>query len=285
MLAATQVIQPNLERETSRLVSLLDRVDRVATVSAGAFVFGPDERPVGTILVEGGRICWAISRKMRRRLSDIVRHRSGESVTSRSLEEIYEHCRTTGEPFGQRLVSSRILTAAELRKALEEQMAEAFAGLLDEAAHEPRWVPRLGHPYDAQFTFSSAEVLSFVGELRWGPVAAEAREELHRSLENGGIGVAAIAGGDSPVPLIVAAHAAESLGARGTLELGTVGATMLSHAPGGGSATFATWIRDDRRSAIAWSSSGILYSVLCEEASSFACVIARFCRARPQGDE
>ena len=58
---------------------LLSRIEELAADATGALLFTSNEDPVGSILLEGGRICWIAARGLGRRLTDLLAERSGGS--------------------------------------------------------------------------------------------------------------------------------------------------------------------------------------------------------------
>lgn len=140
---------------------LLD-VEEASSNRAGArSLFEPGAtEPLGTVMMERGRLCWATARENPVRLGDLI---AGEAGLDRDhLRSLYDHCRTADMPFGECLVSRGLLEAVALRRMLLQQIVGALSVLLRASAmnraqwNELREAP--GHTYSPSFTFSGPEV-------------------------------------------------------------------------------------------------------------------------------
>jgi hypothetical protein len=58
------------------------------TRATGALVFGEGEAAIGSVLLENGRICWAVSQQMRTLLTDILRSLRGH-LSRRRFWKVY----------------------------------------------------------------------------------------------------------------------------------------------------------------------------------------------------
>ncbi len=110
------------------------------------------------ICVSGGRIAWVHNTDVGVSLS--VRLAIALDITLESLQHHVNECRLSGAKLGEYLVNCAIMTALELRRVLaahnHEHLVALFTGPLPETHHfDPRC-----ERYDAQFTFSVAELLA-----------------------------------------------------------------------------------------------------------------------------
>lgn len=257
-----------------KIAALLRRIDDLPPGANGALVF--EDAAKGVVLVEAGRVCWAASASRRTRLTD--RLRQATRLSASEWESMFRRCVEAGTPFGQTMVRLGILRAADLRAALLEHTSEALARLAA-GEHEPRWVEVPGRRYDAEFTFSPAELLAHASDAQWGPLADLARRNLRELLANGGCGCAFVSGPGGIVPIGV--EGVEELGAGGVLDLAEWGVRFLDASrAAAGFAGLASLLRDDGPSAAVWSSGGIHYAALCAERSDLVNILAHLRRER-----
>jgi len=170
---------------------LLQQLSELPADATGSLLFGPDGQS-GAVLVEGGRICWAISPRMRRRLTDLLCHQRNPPLDRASVEDVIRTCRHDHKPFGEALVKAGIATEVGLRRALRQHNAESIALLANHGIglDGARWLPHKNHRYDARFTFSAMELLTTLGALNDVEMAARARDWLKYAVAGNGIGIA-----------------------------------------------------------------------------------------------
>jgi len=120
-----------------------------------------DPEPVGSLMMEKGRVCWAASRLNKTRLTDVLVANS--RCSRQELEKIFEHCRESGHPLGEYLVSREVLTAEQFRGALRYQIVSTLAsatsmGLLLDSGQ--RFVAAQQTSYQPTFTFTGGELMA-----------------------------------------------------------------------------------------------------------------------------
>ncbi len=194
---------------------LLEQLTTLPADATGSLEFG-----AGTVLVENGRVCWATSPRMRRRLTDLLCHQKSPPLARGAVEAVVRACRASGRPFGEALVEAGLATAEGLRSALRQHVAESVALIAgrESSLESAVWRPHTKQRYDARFTFSVAELLSTLGALEDVALAATARRWLKYAIAGAGRGVAlAQLGQRRALPIGVVA--ADDLGVSEVLEL------------------------------------------------------------------
>lgn len=254
----------------AKVAALLRRIDELPPGANGALAFGDASQ--GVVLIEGGRVCWAAAPPRKTRLSD--RLRRATHLTAAEWETIFRECVESRKPLGQTLVARGVLSAAALREALVEHTSESLNRLAS-SPHEPAWMPSSNRHYDAEFTFSPAELLVHASDAKWGPLAQLAREHLSERLRNGGCGCAFVADGDDAVP--VGVHGLDALGASGVLELVEWGSRFLRNVS---DPEMAALLSSDGPAAVAWTADGIRYAALCPERSDLVNILVQLRRSR-----
>ena len=84
------------------LMSLIHRVEQT-DAGTGALICQASGDQLATVLLEEGRICWAVASGMRRRLTDLLLE-GNDRLDRKSLESIYRDCRGRNVPLGEELV-------------------------------------------------------------------------------------------------------------------------------------------------------------------------------------
>src|SRR5262249_32838509 len=140
----------------------------------GALCFGGH----GIVLVEARRICWAATRNMRRRLTDILCTEGGRTVQRGAVEQVVRTCRANGRPFGESLVAASLVSETGLRAALRQHAAEAIGDLAKQRATFDAFLPHTQRGYDPRYTFSSCEIWAALAGAPDPVRAAAAEREL-----------------------------------------------------------------------------------------------------------
>jgi hypothetical protein len=262
------------------VLPLLERVERLPQDATGALMFGTGEDNHGSVLIEQGRICWAVASNMKRRLIDLLRHQTEPALTKASIESVYNDCRALNKPLGECLVESGLITQRGLWRALRQHNAEAIAVIAATMlSSEVRFQHHKHHRYDARFSYSTTEVLVTLGALSDQTTATLARVELKRRVPEGGRG---------------AAYTRDRYGA-GIIPIGEVGTADLSSETFMDMGAWATSTLDvaaavadevravtgtapDGQSIAAWSESGVIYTVLCPTMRSYARLLSSLVR-------
>ncbi len=260
-------------------VPTLERIEEDHAAATGALVFGPRDAPLGTVLLETGRICWAVAAGMRRRLSDLLRSQSEVEVERERLEAIYRRCQRESIPLGEALVAEGIVSVEGLQRALRQHTAEAL--MILGTSGVPAWVAHRRQKYDARFTFAPAEILVSAGAITHPRLASAGRIELEDTLELGGTGAAFARGGGSsggiPVAELRAGHLCLA-------ELGAVGRwaadTLDVCAAFSPERHLVTTTTPRGQSMAAWSSGSIVFVAICGDPSELAAVVVKRARRR-----
>jgi hypothetical protein len=252
-----------------RLCALLAMIDDVHAGESGSIVFGGGSK--GIILVQSGRVCWAASPARAARLSH--RLRRDASIDDRQLAAIFRECGASGKPFGETLIARGVVTYATLRAALLAHTAEALLHLAEEPS--PLWVPSAVDRYDRSLTFPSAELLAQSADRWWGPLAAEARNELAAAIgdrDTTGLAFVRDAGmHDAIVP--VGLIGGTELRAREVLDAGRAAVAQMDAAAALGTRLIATTCADGR-TRVVWLDRGTYYVAIAAERTEIAFIVA-----------
>ena len=258
----------------TRVADALSRVEAVGPDDSGLLAFG-DEPGAGGILVERGRVCWAVAPGMQGRFKDLLA--TSTAARALDLDAVVERCRLDGRRLAQALLDAGF-TTGELEAALRRHSAESLFELCRAGELAPRWTSRGAHGYSPQFTFRPLDVLLDVAEL--------AVPELHRA---GALELAQIAGPDRragaycfdprrgfavPVAAVgeTSVHELWRLGAwaagvpLATRELGVTPALVLAATAAG--EQVAVWWR-----------APLVYAVICGDRAGAAAIVAYHARS------
>lgn len=202
---------PCTDFEVATLHRLLKGIDRLPDGATGALVFTSKDAPQGTVLVEDNRVCWAAASNMEQRLTDILRHQSEPPLPMDTFEAIYEECYRDRIPLGETLVQRGLVTREGFWRSLLRHTAEAICVLASADVIAPVWASNRKRRYDAEYTFSTAQILCSAGSLRFEEEAEDARRTLEEITPSESVGVAYRADEESVLALAhVTAEAWES---------------------------------------------------------------------------
>ncbi len=182
-LLSTIPASPGLIAGVLRVLAYVDDLPGGAT---GALQFGEE----GMILVQSRKICWAVARSMRVRLTDILRNQSTPPLSREAVETIFRRCREEGTPIGEALVKSGLATEQGLRAALFKHNGEAIVALAQSGAAPEQFVAHAKTGYDPKFSFSACEMLAMLGSFDDPARAAAAQLELTGMLVQDSVGAA-----------------------------------------------------------------------------------------------
>jgi hypothetical protein len=188
---------PGLIASVSRLLSYIDDLPAGAT---GALHFAGQ----GVILLESRKICWAVARSMRVRLTDILRNQSTPPVPREAVEDLYRRCKETGAPIGEALVASGLATEPGLKAALFKHNSEAIAALARAGVAPDQFVNHGNTGYDPKFSYSPCEMLAVLGAFDDPARAAAAQHELGAVLVQESVGAAFVRSSAASGALIIA---------------------------------------------------------------------------------
>jgi len=154
-------------------------LERVPADASGALVRErPDGTMAGALLVEHGRVCWAMSQRYPRRLTDILAAEQS-SLSTEQLDEVFALCRREHRPLGETLIERGMVSLPVLHRALLRHTCEALDCLVRDDASPWSWVAHSGYGYHPMLTFSPAEVLAGVRAIANPALAARALDRLH----------------------------------------------------------------------------------------------------------
>ncbi|MBC7978879.1 MAG: hypothetical protein H7138_28170 [Myxococcales bacterium] len=181
-------------------LEVLHVLERMPSDASGALVRErPDGTMAGALLVERGRVCWAMSERYRLRLTDIlVAEQDTLSITQ--LNEVFAMCHRDHMPLGETLVERGLVSLSVLHRALLRHTCEALDYLVREDAPWS-WIEHSGYGYHPMLTFSPAEVLAGVRAIASPTLAARARTRLRSLVRDGQRGFAVERGSSTKIPL------------------------------------------------------------------------------------
>lgn len=240
----------------AQFAHILHHAERLCGSATGALVYDTTSPLAGSVLVEYGRICWAVAAGAGRRLTHLLKEHSNGALTEALLERTFRDCRQHGLPLGEVLVATGLVNREELWGALRQHTVESIARLALRAENQvPRWVSHKRQRYDAWFTFAPVELLVARGELAEPDRAAHARLHLQRVLRGGGFGAAFAEGSARPL----AVEGDGWLRARELVQLGTWVERRVLEAERTGERTCAG-VAPDGAAWIAWRYGSVLYA-------------------------
>lgn len=260
---------PGLIAAVLRLLELIDDLPKGAT---GALNFGDE----GMILVESKKICWAVARGMRLRLTEILRRQTTPPLTREAVEEIYRACRQSGTPIGEALVASGLVSEAGLRAALFKHNGEAIVSLAQNGALPERFVSHSKTGYDPKFAFSPCEVLAMLGARDDPARAAAAQAELGSTLVQECVGAAFVRSTASSGPLVIAVDPACGLAVGDLLQACAWVSGLFDVARTFDPEVFAARAAlGDRGMLVTWRSKDVEYVGLCASRAAAARLMSR----------
>ncbi|HEY4016890.1 MAG TPA: hypothetical protein VGM06_26335 [Polyangiaceae bacterium] len=196
-------------------VEVLESVEGLPTGSTGALRF-EDE---GVVLVDGARVCWAIARNMRERLTDILCKDPRRPIARADVEHVFRRAKESGTPLGESLVASGLISVAGLRAALLQHNAEAIACLAHARKRPTQFSSHAGGRYDPRFSFSTTELLAAISRASNPGRAAKAGQCLEEVGVEDAVGVAFVRDVDGASPAVIAVDGGCPLRVGETLEM------------------------------------------------------------------
>nr|HEX4317244.1 hypothetical protein [Kofleriaceae bacterium] len=125
---------------------ILGAVERLAADVCGAFLVDLDGDNVGSVFVEGNRVCWAACAGMSHRLRDLLRDER-------------DHDAADADP------------SAGERRALEQHTIESLAAMPSYRGERVTWIPHRNAGYLPRHTFAPVELLVAVNAIRYEDAA------------------------------------------------------------------------------------------------------------------
>lgn len=212
-----------------------------------------DGTMIGAMLVERGRICWAVCNDCPNRLTDLLVAES-ESLTNDQVNALVVECRRDHVPLGETLLTRGLISQPVLHRALLLHTCESLDHLLREEIVPWTWVDHAHAGYDPLLTFSPIEILVGLQTVISPSAAARAKDVLEVVVGAGlcGFAIERTHGIRAPIAQIgcdlldlttlgdLSVHADEimSVGATADLKLAVVEFGELA---------FASWAEDNLR--------------------------------------
>jgi hypothetical protein len=260
---------PGLIAGVLRLLAFIDELPPGAT---GALSFGD----FGVILLESRKICWAVARSMRLRLTDILRNQSTPPLPREAVEEIYRQAKESGVPLGEALVEGGLVSEAGLRVALFKHNGEAIAHLAGSGIAPVGFVSHTRTGYDPRFSFSPCEVLAMLGSLDDPARATAAQFELGNTLVQDSFGAAFARSEFAAGALVIAVDRQCDVPVHDLVEIcnWTAGLFDVAHTfDSEASIARATW--GGNLALVAWRAKDIGYVGLCSSRAAAARLVSR----------
>lgn len=261
------------------VLPLLERVEQLPDAT-GALIFGTGEDNHGIVLIEQGRICWAVASSMKRRLVDLLRHQAEPTLTKASIESVYNDCRALNKPLGECLVESGLITDLGLWRALRQHNSEAIAVIAAKMlSTEGEFQHHKHHRYDARFTYSTTEVLVTLGALGDPSVATLARLELKRCVPEGSRGAAYTRDRDGTGIIPIGEVGTADVSSETLMDMGAWATSTLDVASAVANEVRAvTGTTPEGQSIVAWGDCGVIYMALCPTMRSYARLLSSLTR-------
>ena len=268
---------PGLVAAVLRILELIDGLPRGAT---GALHFGEE----GMILVQCRKICWAVARTTRAWLTDILRGQTTPPLPREAVEEIYRACRHSGQPVGEALVASKLVTEAGLRAALFKHNGEAIVALAQSGALLHRFVNHHNNTaYDRKFAFSSCEVLAMLGGRDDPARAASAQAELADTLVPDSMGAAFVRSSAVAGSLVIAVDRDCDFGVGDLMEVCNWVSGLFDVARTFDPEVFAARAAlGERAMLVTWRSKEVGYLGLCSSRAAAARLVSRLSDRSPR---
>lgn len=143
-----------------------------------------DGSMIGAMLVERGRVCWAVCNDCPNRLTDLLVAES-ESLTNEQVSALVAECRRDHRPLGETLLTRGLISQPVLHRALLRHTCESLDHLLREEVVPWSWVDHAHSGYDPLLTFSPIEILVGLQTLISPTAAARANAKLDVVMSSG----------------------------------------------------------------------------------------------------
>lgn len=166
-------------RAEPAVIEVLHVLERVPADASGALVRErADGTMAGALLVEAGRVCWAMSQHYRLRLTDLLLAEQS-TLSAEQLEEVVAMCHREQMPLGETLIARGLVSLPVLHRALLRHTCEALDCLVRDDDLPWAWLEHSGYGYNPMLTFSAPEILAGVRAIANPALAARALERLH----------------------------------------------------------------------------------------------------------
>ncbi|HET9621842.1 MAG TPA: hypothetical protein VFP84_10765 [Kofleriaceae bacterium] len=252
-------------------VQVMHVLERVPSAASGALVRArPDGSLAGALLVERGRVCWAMSQRSRR-LTDILVAEQ-DSLSRAELAAVVAMCTRDRRPFGETLIERGLISLPVLHRALLRHTCEALDCLVRDDAESWAWRAHSGYGYHPMLTFSPAELLAGVRALAHPMLAAQARDRLREVVRPGQLGFAMERAAGARLPLAQIGCECVDLAALG--DLAAQAADMMAVASVAGVAVALAEL-DAGGACASWNEGNVSFVVLCDGDLAFNRLLAQ----------
>jgi hypothetical protein len=262
------------------LLRALGEVEALAPSSSGALLLGEREQPLGLIVVERNRVCWAAAAGMSRRLRDILLSYCQVPLSDGELDALYARCRDERRQLGETLVAEGVVSAEQMRAAMKQHTVESLLALdatfaaSDEGEWPLTWVERSGCGYNPSFTFGAAEVLAAVGAGALDETTAELVADHLDTLACAHCAGAAFACDEEGTPIVVGVLTALWLPLDELLDLCEWATAALAASSGFSPAMTNAWAHAADGGTVAWLYEGLRCAAVCPNNSSLQALVA-----------
>lgn len=270
------MIDTNAETH-DRLLAAMRVVESLPPSARGALLVGPQDEPLGTILIEANRVCWSAAQGMSGRLRDILRSHCNGSVLEEELEAICTRCRRDSQPLGDALATSGLVSPDHMRAALKQHTIEsllavdaAVSSICGNSARQwpMQWIDHVGCGYNPRHTFGAVEVVAAAGAQRLEEAEAEVMTDHLDTLADPASALVSCSVQPDGTPLFLGAPTQVALSLQDLIDLTTWAEAALGASPGFSPEVAHACTRSAEGGAVAWRYEGHCCAALCLEGSS-----------------
>jgi hypothetical protein len=136
-----------------------------------------DGSMAGALLIDHGRVCWAMSQRYSRRLPDLLVAEQ-HSLSRAALAAVIGQCAREHKPFAETLLATGLVSLSVLYRALLRHTCEALDCLVRDDASPWAWIAHANYGYHPMLTFSPAEVIAGVRAIDNPELAARAQRAI-----------------------------------------------------------------------------------------------------------
>jgi hypothetical protein len=263
-------------------IELLQHVESLPATATGALSFGDD----GVVLLQNRRICWAVAADMHKRLTDLLCQQRNPPLQRDAMEALFRQCKSDGKPIGEALVSSGLLSEAELRRALARHNGEAIARIARGRRRSTGFLPHTKTGYDARFVFPAVELLASLSAGLDPALAHQASTQLRETLVAGATGFAFTRDQELGLPVVVAVDQACELRVAETMAVGNWSSRLFEITAlfdPSASVAAGTWC--STTGIVTWRDGLVSYVAVCSTRPASTLLMSHLAkRARAAGD-
>lgn len=265
-------------------LDVFERLDVVKPGSTGAFFYGDPKDPVGTVLLDEGRVCWAVARGMRHRLTDLLREESVSAVDEAKIKSIYNVCRQERRPLASALVEEGVVSHEGFRNVIRRHTTEAMLEIGATGEQRRSWIERRRGHYASKVSFSSLDLVLCVGELLFVDQAEEARAHLDDIVPAQARGIAFMRTEGRAGVMPIAGLRSTDIKVR---DAGAMGKWAMSAISGvallGAERPSVSVTGAGGESLVAWARGPMIFTALSDDRGARAWMEVQLARARKQG--